>query len=202
MKRREFITAAPALLVASSSLLTTGESEAFLPFLLRLLVGGVVRGTVTRAVTTTVTRTVTRQMVATASLGLRASGLLAVSSGVALAYEKHQASEIWVAGQAEQTVSISTEEGVVSKREQVYLGYRVVDVESGRVEKIGLKNVSINPEKPISLSHLVKNLPNTGAKFVEGLASFDSKGQQVNSRFSFTERKTIIVASADEVKSS
>jgi hypothetical protein len=141
-------------------------------------------------------------MVTTASLGLRASGILAVSSGVALAFEKHGASEIWVAGSAEQSLTVSTTEGTATKREQVYLGYRVIDVQTGNIEKVGLKNVSIEPDKKISLSHLVRDLPHTGAKFVEGLAAFDSKGLRENDRFQFENRKTVVVADPSEVEAS
>lgn len=200
MQRREFIAALPALVLGTSGIIISDDSDAFIPFILRLLLGGVVRGTVARAVTTTVARAVVRGLVTTASLGLRASGILAVSSGIALAYEKHRASEIWVAGSAEQSLTVSTEQGTATKREQVYLGYRVIDAETGKIEKIGLKNVSIEPDKQISLSHLVKGLPYTGAKFIEGLATFDSKGLHENNRFQFTERKTVIVANPSEVE--
>lgn len=202
MQRREFITTLPALALGTSGLVISDLSHAFFPLLFRLLLGGVVRGTVTRAVTTTVTRTVVRKMVTTASLGLRASGILAVSSGVALAFEKHGASEIWVAGSAEQSLTVSTTEGTATKREQVYLGYRVIDVQTGNIEKVGLKNVSIEPDKKISLSHLVRDLPHTGAKFVEGLAAFDSKGLRENDRFQFENRKTVVVADPSEVEAS
>lgn len=204
MQRRKFVVALPALALGTSGLLTHEDVNAFLPFpfLIRLLLGGVVRGTVTRTVTATVARTVVTRMVTTASLGLRASGILAVSSGVAIAYEKHRASEIWVAGRAQQALSISTEQGTAIKREQVYLGYRVIDAETGNIEKIGLKNVSLEPDKKITLSHLVKDLPYTGAKFVEGLATFDSKGLHPNDRFQFMEKKTVIVAGPSEVESS
>jgi hypothetical protein len=196
MKRREFIATLPALSLGAAGIITPNESHAIVPFVFRLILGGVVRGSVTRTVTTTITR----QAITTASLGLRASGILAVSSGVAFAFEKYGASEIWVAGSAEQSLTVSTEQGTAAKREQVYLGYRVVDVETGSIEKIGLKNVSIEPDKKISLSHLVKDLPHTGVKSVEGLAAFDSKGIRSNDRFQFTDRKIVVVADPSEVE--
>jgi hypothetical protein len=198
MKRREFIAVLPGLALGATGVITPNTSHAIVPFLLRLMLGGVIRGSVSRTVATTVTR----HVITTASLGLRASGILAVSTGVALAYEKYGASEIWVAGSAEQGLTVSTEEGAADKREQVYLGYRVVDIETGAVDKVGLKNVSIEPDKKISLSHLVKDLPKTGAKYVEGVAAFDSKGASSNHRFQFTDRKIVIVADPAEVEPS
>jgi hypothetical protein len=198
MQRRELISTIPALALGASGIFTSNEADAFIPFLLRILLGGVLRGTVARVVAPNIVR----RLVTTASLGLRASGILAVSSDIALAYEKHRASEIWVAGRAEQPLIVSTQQGTTMKREQVYLGYRVIDAETGNIEKIGLKNVSIESNKKISLSYLVNNLPYTGAKFIEGIATLDSRGHQANNQFQFTERKIVIVANLSDVESS
>ena len=201
MNRREFSSLLPVVAVGSAGLVVPKESDAVWPLLLRLFLGGVIRGSITRTTTVAIARGVTARMVTTASLGLRTSGILAVSASVAHAYEKHRASEIWVTGKAEQAVTVSTEKGASAKREQVFIGYRIVDIESGKVDKVGLKNVSIEPDKKLFLSHLITDLPYSGAKFVEGLATFDSKGQRVNDNFHFPERKIVIVANSDDVRS-
>lgn len=199
MKRREFNIAVPAIFIVGATASPVAEPiPLIVPYLFRLVLGGVVRGTIARTATTTITSS----MVATASLGLRASGLVAVTAGVAYAYEKHKASEVWVRGSAEQKVTLQNQPAASSKREQVYMNYRVVDIETGQIEHQGVaKNVSVEADKPLSLSHLVKDLPYVGAKFVEGLATFDSKGTKPNPRFSFFERKVVIVADASEVTS-
>lgn len=196
MKRRTVITASPALVACPALLLAPATSQAVWPWIMRLIFGGVVRGTVTR----TVTATVTRSFVATASLGLQGVGLAAVAVGVAKAAEKHKADNVWVAGSAQHELKIAADVGPSAEREQVYLGYRVVDLASGEVERIRLKSVSTEPDKGVSLTHIVRDLKYTGPKFVEGVASLDPKGEQPHPRFASSGRRVVIVARPDEVE--
>lgn len=200
MDRRELLKYMTCMAIMPTGLIIPKQSEAAIPAVLatlaRLLVGSFLRGGVTRAVT----HQVSRKMVTASSLGLKASGLFAVSSSVALAYEKHNASAIWVAGQsASQNVEILTEPNKSSKREMVYMGYRVIDLETKKVEKVGLQNISTEPDKRISLDFVVKNLPHTGAKLVEGIAYSDPVNKKRNPNFYFTESKVVIVADRNSV---
>lgn len=203
MNRRKVIINLPIAAVFAPTIIVHRECEAAIPVLgyfLKLFLGGVVRGSITRTAVVVGSRVVASKMVTTVSLGLTASGILAVSPAIAQAFEKFNASEIWVAGAGSQNVKVVSESGSGTKREQVYLGYKIIDIDSGKVEKVGLKNVSIDQGKQISLTHLIKDLPNPGAKYIEGIGTFDSKGRLNNESFRFSEKKTVIVAPSSDIE--
>ena len=180
----------------------------FIPFLLRILLQGAFRTTVSRTVTTTAVRALaagaTRTVVTTfrtvGSLGISATGLASVSAAVWAMASEYKVRQIWVAGSGVSNNLSLASDKATTELERVFVGYRVIDANTGELEKRSLRMASSRPgSQPFVFPFEVRDLPFPGLKRIEAFVSLDKEGMEPHPGFLVDEPQTILVAHPTEV---
>lgn len=206
--RRNANIAVGGILTGASLFITPSESNAYLQFLLRLILQGAFRSTVSRTVTTTATRTLANGAVRTAvtsfktigSLGMTATGIATVSGTVWAIAKNNNAKQIWVADQETVNRFQLVSDKATTETVRIFPGYRIVDASTGKIERTSvIEATAIAGSKPFEFTFEVKNLPNQGLKRIEPFVSYDEKGEKPHPGYRTSHPEIVYVTEPSEV---
>ncbi len=201
--RRQFCSQtllAPVL--GPALLIHPGSASAALPWLLSLLFGRTVQSAVIRTATTSTLRAVALNPV------LQAAGLATAVGGTALLIKNFSPSAIWLPDSSSQELLINAKQTVVSGGfdSPAYIGYKVTDAATNKVDLLRLPNELHPPESGSKLAanydfkEIVSNLRTLGAKYVQALATLDPEGHRPHPAFATAPPTKVVIASPKEVE--